>query len=84
MYAHARPLHAPRTLTRPQLIGQSNFVSTNDGDLYISTSPAGPTGVLDAAALQNVLASFGDLRAFGAADTHARVRPRAVPAPAPR
>ncbi|KAF8504247.1 RNA recognition motif 2-domain-containing protein, partial [Hysterangium stoloniferum] len=53
------------------LIGQSNFVSQNDGELHISTSFAGPEVELDALALQNVLASFGDLRVFNV-ETQAR------------
>ncbi|KAF8573523.1 hypothetical protein K439DRAFT_958245 [Ramaria rubella] len=58
------------------LIGQSNFVNQNDGELSISTSFVGPEIELDAPALQNVLASFGDLRSFSRADAHANARAR--------
>jgi hypothetical protein len=55
-----------------QLIGPSNFVNQNDGELHISTSFAGPEVELDPMALQSVFASFGDLRVFDV-DAPARV-----------
>jgi hypothetical protein len=58
-----------------QLIGQSNFVNSNQGNLFISTSLVDPEGELNAAALQHELASFGDLRSFQIMDTQATVRP---------
>lgn len=69
------PLSSLRSLTRllgllaSQLIGQSNFVNQNDGDLFVTTTFLASEGELDASALQNVLASFGDLRAFSVADS---------------
>lgn len=49
-------------------------MNQNDGDLFVATAFVGPDDELDAAALQNLLASFGDLRSFRLADSGATVR----------
>ena len=86
---HTTPSGTLGTFIPTQLIGPSSFVSQNDGDLLVSTSPVGSASTsagmasiesegsphshtqlhrhvdsLDSAALQNLLASFGDLRGF--------------------
>ncbi|GJJ06065.1 hypothetical protein Clacol_000253 [Clathrus columnatus] len=57
----------PRFISSSELrawIGESNFVNQNDGEILISISLVGPNNDFNPSALQNILASFGDLHYF--------------------
>jgi hypothetical protein len=56
-----------------KLIGQSDFVNSTEGGLFISMPFVSGGGEIDVVALQQVFASFGDLRSFELIDRDSKV-----------